>query len=109
MLKKIWIVSAVAAAGFTFAFPVGAQTQICGYYVILGCYKQPGQAYTQLNRIGGPMAGGGAGTDVIHTNEYPNFRNGWFCVADGPYASKQNAASIAWKEAVRDAYVKNGC
>ena len=31
------------------------------------------------------------------------------CVGDGPYASRWEAESIAWREAVPDAYVKAGC
>jgi hypothetical protein len=30
-------------------------------------------------------------------------------VADGPYVSEADAASVAWIEAVPDAYVKRGC
>jgi hypothetical protein len=28
------------------------------------------------------------GCQVVWTNDFPNFRNGWFCVADGPYNRK---------------------
>jgi hypothetical protein len=83
--------------------------QACGHYVILGCFRALSAAQNRLAELGGPGVGGGAGTRVIDTDEYPNFSAGWFCVADGPYASKAGAMSIAWKEAVSDAYVKNGC
>jgi len=83
--------------------------QACGHYVILGCFKRRSRATRRLNDLGGPGVGGWAGARVVHTNDFPNFRNGWFCVADGPYGSRSEAMSIAWKEAVRDAYVKSGC
>lgn len=83
--------------------------QACGWYVVLGCFQSLSAAQSRLTELGGPGVGGGAGSRVVHTDEYPNFRNGWFCVADGPYASQAGAMSIAWKEAVPDAYVKSGC
>ena len=86
-----------------------AQAQACGHYVILGCFKSRNQAISRLNALGGPGVGGWAGAHVVNTNDYPNFRAGWWCVADGPYATRSVAMSIAWKEAVPDAYVKKGC
>ncbi|NND48875.1 MAG: hypothetical protein HKN60_01340 [Rhizobiales bacterium] len=82
---------------------------ICGWYVILGCSRTQNGAWRTLNRLGGPGVGGWAGAQVVRTNDYPNFRNGWFCVADGPYSARWEAESIAWREAVPDAYVKAGC
>lgn len=105
----------LAAAILTLPFGAGLSPKmasaqsLCGHYVILGCFKTLTQAQNRLAQLGGPGVGGGAGSRVVNTNEYPNFRNGWFCVADGPYASRGQAMSIAWKEAVPDAYVKNGC
>ena len=81
----------------------------CGWYVVLGCSQSFDGSQQRMNQLGGPFAGGGAGLKVANTNEYPNFRNGWYCVVDGPYPSQGQAASIAWREAVPDAYVKNGC
>lgn len=81
----------------------------CGWYVVLGCGTSFDGARATMNNLGGPMAGGGAGLKVANTSEYPNFRNGFFCVVDGPYSSQGAAQSVAWNEAVRDAYVKNGC
>jgi hypothetical protein len=109
MFTRLILAAAIVLSTLTIAAPRPAKAQICGHYIILGCYRQAIQAHNQLSRLGGHMAGGGAGSQVIDTNEYPNFRNGWFCVADGPYASKQQALGIAWKEVVPDAYVKNGC
>ena len=81
----------------------------CGWYVVLGCSQSFNGSTQTMNRLGGPFAGGGAGLKVANTNEYPNFRNGWYCVVDGPYFSQGEAQSVAWREAVPDAYVKNGC
>lgn len=81
----------------------------CGWYVVLGCGTSLNGAVRTMDNLGGPYAGGGAGLKVANTSEYPNFRNGFYCVVDGPYSSQSAAESIAWREAVRDAYVKNGC
>ena len=83
--------------------------QACGHYIILGCFKSRSAARARLRSLGGSMVGGGAGTYVVNTDDYPNFRDGWYCVADGPYATRSEAESIAWKEAIPDAYVKSGC
>jgi hypothetical protein len=111
-LIAAFLVSAVLPAvshaeGFT------EETQVafagCGWYVVLGCGKSFNGATRTMNNLGGPYAGGGAGLSVANTNEYPNFRNGFYCVVDGPYQTQAQASSIAWVEAVPDAYVKNGC
>ncbi|QDZ01273.1 hypothetical protein FQ775_13270 [Nitratireductor mangrovi] len=83
--------------------------QGCGWYVILGCSTRHADAVALRDELGGPYAGGGAGLNVVHTDDYPNFRDGYFCVADGPYGSSGEAGSIAWTEAVPDAYVKDAC
>lgn len=83
--------------------------QACGWYIVLGCTRGYRDASRILADLGGPGVGGGAGTNVIDTNTFPNFADGWFCVADGPYRTRADADSIAWREAVPDAYVKNGC
>lgn len=100
----------VALAPAAMVLPASsAQAQACGYYVILGCFKSRNEATGRLTALGGPGVGGFAGAHVINTNDYPNFRNGWWCVADGPYATRDEAMSLAWREVVPDAYVKNGC
>ncbi|MEL6919651.1 MAG: hypothetical protein AAFO77_01310 [Pseudomonadota bacterium] len=81
----------------------------CGWYVVLGCSRSFNGGAQTMTRLGGPFAGGGAGLKVANTSEYPNFNNGWYCVVDGPYTSRSQAGSIAWTEAVPDAYVKSGC
>jgi hypothetical protein len=117
-LKKF--MHAAAAAIFTVvamagtSAPVAAQTpgydrNGCGWYIILGCSKNRSDANRILSRLGGAMAGGGAGSQVLNTSKVGGFRPGYFCVADGPYVSKGDASSVPWVEAVRDAYVKRGC
>ena len=107
-------------AGFTAAMmsaslqPGNAQTpgydvNGCGWYIILGCSKSRSDAKRILNQLGGPMVGGGAGSRVINTSDLDGFRNGFYCVADGPYITSDDAGSVAWVEAVPDAYVKRGC
>lgn len=103
--------AAVAAMG---PAPAYAQTpgydgNGCGWYIILGCSTSRTDAQRTLQQLGGPMVGGGAGSRVLNTSDIGGFRNGFYCVADGPYVSEADAASVAWIEAVRDAYVKRGC
>ena len=109
MIFRTFLSALLIMVGMTITRVPEASAQVCGYYVILGCFRDANQAFERLNYIGGPGAGGGAGSQVLDTNQYPNFRNGWFCVGDGPYGSKQEAQSIAWSEMIPDAYVKNGC
>lgn len=89
--------------------PILVSDGSCGWYVVLGCGKRVSDQKKKLGNLGGANAGGGAGLRVITTNDYANFRPGYYCVVDGPYPSQGEAESIAWTEAVPDAYVKNGC
>ncbi|MFZ1815479.1 MAG: hypothetical protein WBO55_16955 [Rhizobiaceae bacterium] len=73
--------------------------QACGWYAIVGCAR----SWDQAN------ADAPAGTYVIDTNQYPNFRNGWFCAADGPYATRDQVPLWQWKQYRSDAYVKSAC
>ena len=52
---------------------------------------------------------GGAGSRVLNISHVEGFNPGFYCVADGPYLSKDDAGSVAWVEAVPDAYAKHGC
>ncbi|MEQ8482067.1 MAG: hypothetical protein RIC18_15560 [Hoeflea sp.] len=81
----------------------------CGWYIILGCSTNRSAAAATLNDLGGIMVGGGAGSRILNTTGVEGFRNGFYCVADGPYLSEADAGSVAWREAVPDAYVKRGC
>ena len=91
-------VSSAPAANATGEFQVA---QACGWYVVLGCFKSWNAAQRRADRIG---------ASVVDTNDYPNFRNGWFCAADGPY-SRRRARQLRWdwKGTVPDAYAKSAC
>lgn len=95
--------------GLAYAQQAGRDSQGCGWYIILGCSKQWTDANRRLDDLGGPMVGGGAGSRILDTSTVRGFRGGFFCVADGPYVSQADAGSVAWREAVPDAYVKRGC
>ena len=99
----------VLAPGLAIAQQAGRDSQGCGWYIILGCSKNWADANRRLDDLGGPVVGGGAGSRVIDTSAVRGFRSGFFCVADGPYVSQDDAGSVAWREAVPDAYVKRGC
>lgn len=109
------VLSAIVAAAMA-ASPLSASAQTpgfdelgCGWYVILGCSKNRTDARRIFTELGGAMAGGGAGLQVLNTSEVDGFRPGFYCVADGPYITGDDASSVAWIEAVPDAYVKLGC
>ena len=87
----------------------GFDAQGCGWYIILGCSRNRSDAKRILIELGGPMVGGGAGSRVVNTSDLDGFNNGFYCVADGPYVTRDDAGSVAWIEAVPDAYVKRGC
>ncbi|MCY0149475.1 hypothetical protein OEG84_17615 [Hoeflea sp. G2-23] len=91
------------------ALQPGWDAESCGWYIILGCTQSRMSAKGQLADLGGPMVGGGAGTRVLNTSDLDGFRDGFYCVADGPYVSQDDAGSVAWIEAVPDAYIKRGC
>mgnify|MGYP002725610798 CR=1 FL=1 len=69
------------------------------YFVIVGSFKSKAQARKRNAMFGD--------TFIAHTNNYPNLRNGYWVVMEGPY-SKGYAKSIACQEAVPDCYVKAG-
>lgn len=110
-MKKLIRLAAVTVAlsgfaGLTAPEPASANdpfkvAQACGWYVVLGCYDSYRQASRQANRIG---------AGVVDTNNYPNFRNGYFCAADGPYSrSRARQLRRSWRGTVRDAYAKSAC
>lgn len=74
----------------------------CGWWAIYACHKSRNAAIRDMNNVG---YGG-----VVDTDDVPNFRNGYYCVADGP-TSKSNARRKK-NRARRDfdsPYIKNGC
>lgn len=74
----------------------------CGWWAIYSCHKSRNRAIRDMNNVG---YGG-----VVHTNDVPNFRNGFWCVADGP--TTRSNAQRKKNRARRDfssAYIKKGC
>lgn len=74
----------------------------CGWWAIYSCHASRNRAIRDMNNNG---YGG-----VVHTNDVPNFRNGFYCVADGP-TTKSNARRKK-NRARRDydsPYIKKGC
>ncbi|MCH9765079.1 MAG: hypothetical protein K0U34_03680 [Alphaproteobacteria bacterium] len=74
----------------------------CGWWAIYSCHKSRNAAIRDMNNVG---YGG-----VVETSDVPNFRNGYYCVADGP-TSKRNATR-KMNRARGDfdsAYTKKGC
>lgn len=113
-IKKCTLTLLACATVLASMVPAMAQTpgkdgEGCGWYVILGCARDANAAFDQLSNLGGHGVGGGAGTHVLDTRYIGNFNPGYFCVADGPYINQSEASSVAWVEAVQDAYVKRGC
>lgn len=117
-MKHLPIAAAIAALASVVISVSGAPARAqspgfdargCGWYIILGCSKSRSAAKQQLIDLGGPMVGGGAGSRVLNTSDVGGFNNAFYCVADGPYISSDDASSVAWVEAVPDAYVKHGC
>ncbi len=108
-MHKIFTAAAlltVAASSAIVSSSETAAAQGCGTYIIAGCFKDWNSAESRRRGIGAPL--------VVDTNNFPKFRNGWFCAADGPWQS-------GWQEelnyyqhrtdgkAVRDAYAKAAC
>ena len=93
--------AAAAAVMLGALAPASATTfQGCGLYVIMGCAKS----------YGGAQRMAGNGFLVVYTNDYPNFRDGWYCAAEGPFSRNQaNSFLSAVQRDVPDAYIKNGC
>ena len=107
MLAGIAIVSASIAPSF--AQMAGTEPDGCGWDIIFGCTKDASASFRLLAELGGHKVGGGAGTHVLATDYISGFNPGYYCVADGPYVSEGDAGSVAWREAVQEAYVKRGC
>ncbi len=82
--------SSAPAAPADGSFKVAAE--FCDWYAIFECAKR-------RSGIGGPGY-------VIHTNDYPNFRKGWYCKVLGPYDSSGEASAVANQYG---GYAKRGC
>lgn len=72
----------------------------CGHYVVLSCHRSWPRA---LDLAGGSLF-------AIDTDDYPNFRNGWYCVVDGPHSVEgAQARRKGFLARIPDAYVKDAC
>ncbi len=82
----------------------GGNSQACGWYAIALCGTNRRDAEQATNQYGG---------FVVDTSDpdFPNFRDGYYCVVEGPYS--QSGAEDVRDEmrdaGSRDAYVKNAC
>ena len=78
--------------------------QECGYFAILGCFRQQHDAENWNDQV--------IGGRVVDTSSlrYPSFRSGYYCVVHGP-TSQTRARSImlGWKRFIPDAYIKDSC
>lgn len=101
-IKRILLVCLLALPAQAADLPSASANTFegCGWYVIMSC----GKSYSAAKRIAGN------GVLVVNTNDYPNFRNGWYCVADGPFNKRmaQNQRNF-WQGKFKDAYIKKGC
>ncbi|HEY8278083.1 MAG TPA: hypothetical protein VIH99_00575 [Bdellovibrionota bacterium] len=75
----------------------------CPWLTILTCDSTPSEAARESARLGG-------GFSIIHTNDYSNFRPGWYCVAlPASSQSDANMKTRLWKRRAPHAYPKKGC
>ena len=75
--------------------------QGCGWYAVFACSKS--------HKVARRAAGNGFIT--IRTDDYPNFRKGYWCAVDGPFdrGTARSLVDGAKREGIRDAYAKRGC
>lgn len=92
----------LAGAAVTSTTPAQASDGIAGdYFAIGGCFKSRSAARQRARRLG---------AEVVRTDDYPNFRAGWWCAVQGPFLRDE---AEGWKAEFRsrgvgDAYVKSG-
>ena len=92
----------LAGAAATSTTPAQASDGIAGeYFAIGGCFQSRSAARKRARRLG---------AEVVRTDDYPNFRPGWWCAVQGPYIRGE---AESWKAEFRtlgvgDAYVKSG-
>ena len=107
-IRDVVLVTALMATGIVSVHsaeaskPYKIAQSSCPYYVILGCFGPLYEANQRSSAIGGR---------VIDTNQVSGFRNGYYCVVDGPHDRKSYANTLrqSWLGTVHDAYVKRGC
>lgn len=99
---------ALVLAACFLSLPAAAEPR-CGWYIVLGCDRSETAMTDKRSAIAALADDGTTRTQVVHTDDYPNFRDGWYCLVDGPFESREVAAAINWDETVGESYVKNGC
>ncbi len=88
MLKKALLLPVLGLGSMIAAAPA----QACGYYAIYACSKSAS--------VDGPGF-------TVRTDDYPNFRAGWYCNIGGPFNSKADAKSQTKRFSM--GYVKYSC
>lgn len=74
----------------------------CGWWAIYSCHKSRRAAIRDMNNV---EYGG-----IVKTSDVPNFRNGYYCVADGPMSkSKASRKKNRARGDFDSPYIKNGC
>lgn len=92
----------MAGAAMTTTTPAQASDGIAGnYFAIGGCFKSRSAASSRARKLG---------AEVVRTDDYPNFRAGWWCAVQGPFIRDE---ANYWRgefrrRGVGDAYVKSG-
>jgi uncharacterized protein len=88
--------------------PTLAQT--CGWYAITSCSTSKAEANTELARLQECCRASKTYPEVIHTDNFPNFRPGFYCVAVGP-DTQEAAKDMAdgYKGDFPTAYSKKSC
>lgn len=74
----------------------------CGWYAIYRCSKSYAAADEWANNSGLGY--------VIDTDEYDNFRPGWYCVVEGPMSRNRAQKAVRDNRDIsHDGYAKYGC
>ena len=102
MLSVFAAAALMAGAATLSTSPAHASDGIAGeYFAIGGCFKSRSAARQRARRLG---------AEVVRTDDYPNFRPGWWCAVQGPYlrSEAEDFKSEFRSRGVGDAYVKSG-
>lgn len=78
------------------------------WFVILGSYPRSARSQSEKRLAG--LIRSGLSASILNTNDYPNFRDGLWVIAAGPFTSKKKASEYQRKarRVVSDCYVKAG-
>ena len=103
--------SLTICAGLLASGIASAEDARCGYYAVLGCADSEAVMIEKQDILRNLTRDGTTRTKVIHTNDFSNFRDGWFCLVDGPFETyrQANDMSLDWGETVGASYAKRGC